>query len=646
MCGVVGYLSTRNAYASSEGFVERMADAIRYRGPDDGGIWADEYAGIALGHRRLSIQDLSPEGHQPMASASGRYVIVFNGEVYDFLDLKKELETLGYAFRGHSDTEVMLAAVEQWGLDKAVSRFVGMFAFALWDKADRVLHLARDRMGEKPLYYGWQGDAFLFASELKAMRAHPSWQGEIDRDALALLVRHNYIPAPHTIYRGIHKLMPGTILSLSGSDAQPGYCPHVQPYWSVREVAEDGVRSPLDCSDREAVDQLDGMLRSTIRNQMISDVPLGAFLSGGIDSSAVVAAMQAESTRPVRTFSIGFHEKAYNEAEHAKAVAQHLGTEHTELYVTPEQAMAAIPKLPQLYDEPFSDSSQIPTYLVSAMTKQHVTVALSGDGGDELFGGYNRYFLGRSLWHRMRWLPLPLRQALARGIVGVSPGRWDALLSIIPERVRPAHLGDRLHKLAGVLAVRSPEALYRGLVSHWGDPSAIVRQSSEPSTALSDRDRWAALPDFAQRMMYLDMMSYLPDDILVKVDRAAMGVSLETRVPFLDHRLVEFAWRVPLHMKIRHGQGKWLLRQMLYRYVPQALVERPKMGFGIPLDSWLRGPLREWAEHLLDQRRLDAEGFFDPEPILEKWREHLSGQRNWQYLLWDILMFQAWLEAQ
>lgn len=644
MCGIVGGYFPESTRLKV--ICQKMANAIVHRGPDDSGIWVDENIRIAFGHCRLSIQDLSQEGHQPMTSASGRYVIAFNGEIYDFLDLKQELESLGHVFRGHSDTEVMLAAIEQWGLKKAILRFVGMFAFALWDKEDRVLHLARDRMGEKPLYYGWQGGAFLFASELKAMRVHPAWEGEINRDALALMMRHNYIPAPHTIYKGIHKLVPGAILSLQISDAQQGNCPDLEPYWSLREAAESGVLNPLDCSDQEAVDLLDGLLRRCIRQQMISDVPFGAFLSGGIDSSAVVAAMQAESTTPVRTFSIGFHEKAYNEAEHAKAVARHLGTEHTELYVSPEQAMAVIPKLPQLYDEPFSDSSQIPTYLVSEMTKRHVSVALSGDGGDELFGGYNRYFLGRSLWQRLQWMPLSLRKSLAGGIVRISPKKWDRLLSIVPERSRPAHIGDRLHKLAGVLGVHSPEELYKGLVSHWTNPSSIVLNSKESATALSDPERCADLPDFTQRMMYLDMISYLPDDILVKVDRAAMGVSLETRTPFLDHRLVEFAWRVPLRMKVRQGQGKWLLRQVLYRYVPQQLIERPKMGFGVPIDQWLRGPLREWAESLLDETLLRQGGYLEPEPIRRKWSEHLTGQRNWQYHLWDVLMFQAWLQEQ
>jgi len=624
-----------------------MANGVTHRGPDDSGTWLDESAGVALGHRRLSIQDLSPLGHQPMVSASGRYVVAYNGEIYNFCQLQQELQSRGYTFRGHSDTEVLLAAVEAWGVEGALERFVGMFAFALWDREDRVLFLARDRLGEKPLYYGWQGGSFLFASELKALRQHPAWEGEVDRDALALYMRHNYVPAPWSIYRGIRKLLPGTLLRIPAG-LRPGELPEPLPYWSAVEVAEAGLLHPFEGSEAEAVEALDRLLRETLGDKMISDVPLGAFLSGGYDSSLVVALMQDLSDRPVKTFSIGFHEEAYNEAHHAAEVARHLGTDHTELYITPEEAMAVIPDLPRLYDEPFADSSQIPTFLVSRLARQQVTVTLSGDGGDELFGGYNRYAQGLEILSRLHRLPRPARRLLAGSLRALPPGAWDRLFALasplLPASMKVRLAGDKLHKLAGILGLQGEKALYRGLVSHWDAPEQVVPGSRELPTVLTDPARQARLADFTDYMMFTDLVSYLPDDILVKVDRASMGVSLEARVPLLDHRIVEFAWRLPRHMKVRDGQGKWVLRQVLYRYVPREIMERPKMGFGVPIDHWLRGPLREWAESLLEERRLREEGWFDPAPILRKWREHLSGQRNWAYHLWDVLMFQSWLE--
>lgn len=642
MCGIAGIMGQPTTELTSS--VRNMVASIRYRGPDDSGVWCDERLGIGLGHARLSILDLSPEGHQPMVSASGRYVIVFNGEVYNFAELRSELEVAGQKFRGHSDTEVMLAAFEEWGIEKAVPRFVGMFAFALWDRSDRVLTLARDRMGEKPLYYGWQGNTFLFGSELKALKAHSAFQCEIDRAALALMLRHNYIPAPYSIYKGIRKLLPGTYLSLSMGKSEG----ETVRYWSVREVAERGQAQPFAGSDTEAGMALEAHLLESISLQMIADVPLGAFLSGGVDSSTVVALMQAQSSRPIKTFTIGFHEEGYDEAQHAKLVARHLGTEHTELYVMPKEAMNVIPRLPALYDEPFSDSSQIPTFLVSELARRHVTVSLSGDGGDELFGGYNRYFWATNIWRRIGWVPQPLRAALAGALTALPPSAWNsvfrALARFLPVGWRYANPGDKLHKLAEILAVRTPEEIYLGLVSHWKQPAEMVSGAHEPLTVLTDPAQWAGLSDFEQRMMYLDQMTYLPDDILAKVDRAAMGTSLETRVPFLDHRVVKFAWSLPLSMKIRHGQGKWLLRQVLYRHVPKELIERPKMGFGVPIDMWLRGPLKGWAEELLDEARLQREAYFDPRPIRMKWAEHLTGRRNWSYYLWDVLMFQAWNE--
>ena len=650
MCGFTGFLTRETSNAEVlERDCLRMREMLAHRGPDDAGIWTDAGAGIALGHRRLSIVDLSPAGHQPMHSHCGRYVLAFNGEIYNFPDIRKELEDVGGAvpWKGHSDTEVILAAIRHWGVDDTLPRLTGMFSFALWDRQRRKLHLARDRMGEKPLYYGWIGSTFLFGSELKALRVHPRWRGEIDRDALALYVRHNYVPAPFSIYKSVYKLAPGT--SLSVEVQRPNWqAAEPVPYWSMRHVAEEGARHRNELDDDQAVDELERVLGSAIARQMVADVPLGAFLSGGIDSSVVVALMQAQSDRPVKTFTIGFEESGYNEAEHAKAVATHLGTDHTELYASPADAIAVIPKLPTLYDEPFADSSQIPTFLVSQLARAHVTVSLSGDGGDELFGGYNRYFWATNIWNKIRWLPRPVRRAAAAGMTSVAPQQWDRIFSNLSP-VLPAHLkqrtpGDKIHKLANVLAVRNPEEMYLSFVSHWERPSQLVRDGMEPQTPLTDPSAWAALPNFAQRMMYLDSVTYLPDDILVKVDRAAMGVSLETRVPMLDHHVVEFAWRLPMHMKVRQGKGKWALRQVLYRHVPRSLMERPKMGFGIPLDVWLRGPLRHWAEHLLDERRLTIEGFFDPAPIRQKWREHLAGGRNWQYYLWDILMFQAWLD--
>jgi asparagine synthase (glutamine-hydrolysing) len=624
-----------------------MTNTLTHRGPDAAGIWLDEKVGIALGHRRLSILDLRPSGSQPMVSESGRYVIVFNGEVYNFQQLKQELAGKNIKWRGSSDTEVMLAAFEAFGVKEAVKKFIGMFAFALWDRQEHRLYLLRDRLGIKPLYYGWAGKTFLFASELKALRAYPGWQAEINRDALALFLRHNYIPAPYSIYRGILKLLPGTILSIS-LNTDTGFLPEPDVYWSAREVAEEGLHNQLAGDESAVIERLEVLLKDAIGLRMIADVPLGAFLSGGIDSSTVVALMQAQSHKPVKTFTIGFEEEEYNEAAQAKAVAEYLKTEHTELYVTPEQAMAVIPRMSFFYDEPFADSSQIPTYLVSELTRQHVTVSLSGDGGDELFGGYNRYFWGRSIWQKIGWIPGGLRKLLSSGLTLLSPQAWDNLFMrlepVLPGKARQRLPGDKLHKLAEILAVENPEAMYLGLVSHWKEPAVVVSGAVEPLTVLTDSRRWANLPDFTQRMMFLDLISYLPDDILVKIDRASMGVSLEARVPFLDHRIVEFAWQVPLSMKIRNGQGKWLLRQVLYKYVPEDLIERPKMGFGVPIDKWLRGPLRDWAESLLNEKRLKQEGFFNPAPIRQKWHEHLSGKRNWQYYLWDILMFQAWLE--
>ena len=649
MCGFTGFLVKDRVgkfSESAQSVVGRMASALRHRGPDDSGIWCE--GPVALAHRRLSILDLSQAGHQPMLSISERYVITYNGEIYNHNDIRKDLETEtgAISWRGHSDTEVMLVAFERWGMRRALERFVGMFAFALWDRKEHRLILARDRVGEKPLYYGWMEGTFLFGSELKALREHPHWKPEINRDALSLFLRHNCIPAPYSIYRGIMKLQPGTFLTLSQGIREP----HIEAYWSAKQVAEMGQASPFGGTAADAVVQLEALLERAIAGQMVADVPIGAFLSGGVDSSTVVALMQAQSRRPVRTFSIGFHEAEFNEANHASAVAKHLGTDHTELVVTSREAMDVIPLLPHIYDEPFADSSQIPTYLVAKLARQQVTVSLSGDGGDELFCGYNRYALAAGLWRYMGNLPVYLRNGAINAIRAFSPNGWNRLLrpvlSILPNRVRHANPGDRLHKLSDVLRVSNMEELYRSLVSHWQDPEHLVYGGAEPATILSDPSGRAIGLGNVRQMMYMDLVSYLPDDNLVKVDRAGMAVSLESRIPMLDHQVIEFASTLPLSILRRDGQSKWPLRQILYRHVPRALIERPKMGFGVPIDSWLRGPLRAWSEELLGESRLKREGFFNPAPIRLKWKEHLSGQRNWQYLLWDILMFQAWLEVQ
>jgi len=646
MCGLVGYLSKQNTPVAPDVLLSRMADCIAHRGPDDFGIWHDSKAGIALAHRRLSVVDLSSAGHQPMHAARGRYVMVFNGEIYNHSKLRSELEASNNSlnWNGNSDTETLLAGFEEWGVEDTLQRSIGMFAIALWDKQTNTLTLARDRIGEKPLYYGWQGNTFLFGSELKAMKAHPDFKAEIDRNALCLYMRHCYIPAPYSIYQGIAKLMPGCVLSISLEQREP----HIKAYWSGVDAATQGKADQFKGSAEEAVTTLESLLKDAVGQQMMADVPLGAFLSGGVDSSTVVALMQAQSSRPVKTFSIGFHDDLYNEAEHAKAIARHLGTDHTELYVTPEDSMSVIHRLPTLYDEPFADSSQIPTFLVSSLAREHVTVSLSGDAGDELFSGYNRYQLTASMWSKLSRIPRPLRQLTAGIITNISPASWNRIASVlqgvVPAFSRWANVGDKLHKGAGVMASKSAADLYHRMISCWKDPASVVIGGVELPTLITGNMPDLSALNAVERMMVLDLLTYLPDDILCKVDRAAMGVSLESRIPFLDHRVVEFAWRLPMEYKLREGQTKWALRQVLYRHVPKELIERPKMGFGVPIDSWLRGPLYDWAEALLDENRLKHEGFFDVEMVREKWNEHLSGKRNWQYLLWNVLMFQAWLD--
>jgi asparagine synthase (glutamine-hydrolysing) len=644
MCGFAGFIERQSSVTDSLSILKQMGDAIMHRGPDDSGEWFDDRYKVGMAHRRLSILDLSYAGHQPAKSASERYLIVFNGEIYNHLKIRQELEVSSglIAWRGHSDTETLLAGFDVWGVQATIERTTGMFAFAVWDRKKEVLILGRDRIGEKPLYYGWQDNTFLFGSELKAFKQHPAFKAEINRDAIVLLLRYNYIPAPYSIYQDISKLEPGHLLTVSLANPEP----KIWPYWSAIDIVMNGANRPFMGTLDEGVDRLESLAMDAVSQQMMADVPLGAFLSGGVDSSLVAALMQNQSTHPIKTFTIGFHEQGYNEAIYAKAVARHLGTEHTELYVTHEEAMNIIPKLPTLYCEPFSDSSQIPTFLVSQLAKQHVTVSLSGDGGDELFCGYNRYQMTHNIWKKLNMMPIPLRVLLAKGIKLVSPQDWDSMAKYIPKARHFNNIGDKLYKGAGVLDSRTIDDLYLGLVSHHRDPKVLVVGGMESSTRLTDNAPDLAGLSDVQRMMALDLVTYLPDDILVKVDRAAMGISLETRVPFLDHNIVEFAWTLPMSMKIRDGQSKWLLRQVLYKYVPKKLIERPKMGFGVPIGSWLRGPLRDWAENLLDESRLNQEGYLNPTPIRKMWKEHLSGQRNWQYNLWNILMFQAWLEQE
>ena len=641
MCGVAGILEFGRGADWLSQNAKKMADSLAHRGPDADGVWVDSEAGVALGHRRLSIIDLSPAGAQPMRSATGRYVISFNGEIYNFAVLRTELQQTGATFRGGSDTEVMLAAIETWGLRSALGRFIGMFAFALWDSAARELHLVRDRLGIKPLYWAQEGPLFIFGSELKALTACDGWSPEIDRGALTAFARWNYVPSPHCIYRGASKLSPGTFLSKKfGED------PRIQSYWDFRAISHQAMSEPFEGSDEEAAAELERLLRDAVKQRLVADVPLGAFLSGGIDSSLVVALMQSEGARTARTFSIGFHEDEYNEARHAKAVATHLGTDHTELYVGSEEALAVIPNLPHYYDEPFADSSQIPTYLVSHMTAKHVTVALSGDGGDELFAGYTRYHWAEMVRRRFLRLPGGVRQGLA-GLIDLPPRNfWEKAALLFPAGRRPQRVGERASKLAGFLREPDADAIYRRQHTHWADPAALVIEGKEPLGLPFDDSLSSTIPNFVQRMQFLDTMTYLPDDILTKVDRASMAVGLEARVPLIDHRVVDFVWRLPQSMKIRGSSDKWLLRKILYRHVPRQIMDRPKMGFGAPVGKWLRGPLRDWAEHLLSRKRLKEAGYFDPEIVRSAWDAMLVGRNTAQEPLWGILMFETWRDVQ
>ena len=693
MCGLTGFLTKDSTILNRAHFVASlMAMEVKHRGPDDAGVWSDSDAGIALGFRRLSILDLSIKGHQPMHSVSGRFVMTFNGEIYNHTDLRNLLETSQIAkpahnWRGHSDSETLLACFEAWGIEETLMKTVGMFAIALWDSQKSTLHLARDRFGERPLYYGWantnssEASTFVFGSELKSLCAYPGFANQISREALALYMRFTYVPAPYSIYQNIFKLEPGCMLSIDASKkvgvlqevnlqdlpyvpASPISVPIRPPYtqgglqmkrwWSLDSVIESGAQNQIS-TEKEALEILELRLNESVRAQSLADVPLGAFLSGGVDSSCIVSLMQAQSIKPVKTFTVGFEEAGFDESPHARAVAQHLGTDHNELFVSAKQSQDVIADLPNMYDEPFADSSQIPTYLVCKAARQHVTVALSGDAGDELFGGYNRYFWGPRIWNRLAWMPFSARQALGAAIESLPTAGWDALSAplnaLLPSSKKIARAGVNAHKLSARLKnVHSMDDLYKSLVSEWQDPAQVVKGVGgtilqEPDSLLSDKWPSVGAEDEQLRMMYRDSMTYLPDDILCKVDRAAMANSLETRVPFLDHRVAELAWQMPLHMKIRGGQGKWALRQVLYKYVPKELIDRPKAGFAIPVGQWLRGPLKDWAEALIDEKRLEIEGYFYSKPIREKWRQHQTGRYDHTPSLWAVLMFQSWLES-
>ena len=643
MCGITGFVASSGAGRDQ---LEAMVATLSHRGPDDSGVWIDDASGVALGHRRLAIVDLSPLGSQPMVSRCGRYVLSFNGEIYNHRELRAALG--GVEWRGHSDTETLVEAIARWGLRPALQRSVGMWALALWDRHERTLSLARDRFGEKPLFYGWAGRDFLFGSELKALRAHPRFANPVNRRAIEFLAARSYIPAPHTIFENIFKLQPGCILSAApealgtprATSPVPGRAEGgitIEQYWSYRDVVLAGLRDPI-ASEQDALAALEESLTGAIAEQAVADVPVGAFLSGGIDSSTIVALYQKHAPGAVRTFTIGFEQAAFNEADYARDVARHLGVEHREHVVTVREAQEVIPLLPEIYDEPFADSSQLPTFLVSRFARSQVTVALSGDGGDELFGGYNRYLSLARAWAQLERLPRPLRAAAGEALGVVSPGAWDWLGARLPGGRQP-HFGAKVQKAFRTFgrAEDLPE-LFGSFLDEWGGTSPVLGGAAP---AGFDLDLGKDAPD-AVRMMYCDAISYLPDDIMCKVDRASMAVSLETRAPFLDHRVAGVAARIPLALKIRDGRGKHILRELLYRHAPRALFERPKAGFAVPVGEWLRGPLRGWAEDLLSADRLRSDGYFDPAIVAAQWRRHLTGERDATAALWAVLMFQAW----
>ncbi|HOD12735.1 MAG TPA: asparagine synthase (glutamine-hydrolyzing) [Candidatus Omnitrophota bacterium] len=646
MCGIVGFIdpSWRKKSQQLDYFVTLMADTLRHRGPDDQGIWIDENNGVAFGHRRLSIIDLSQEGHQPMVSRDGRYIIVFNGEVYNFKALRKDLELHGVQFLGHSDTEVVLSAISHYGLEKAMAKFNGMFAFALWDRSDKILYLCRDRLGEKPLYYGFINNSFVFASELKAFAEFPGFDKEINRQAVASYLRYNCIPAPHSIFKNIRKLFPGELLEFDSvsQDIKTHF------YWSASNAAMAFDATNKLRTFEDMLREGKFLLKDAVKIRMESDVPLGVFLSGGIDSSLITALMQEQSTVPIKTFTIGFDDQRYNEAQDAKQVAEYLGTDHTCFHATAKDALKVIPELPKIYDEPFADSSQIPTILVSRLAKQHVTVCVSGDGGDEIFGGYNRHVWLDKIWKKIELVPHGVRRSLSSFLSICSPDKFEAgfesLKQILPEQLRVRSPGIKFQKFLDCLAALNEDEAYLNLTSHWKNSEEVVLGDFNRLERFAGLSSMDSLGDLKRQMMYCDMTNYLPNDILTKVDRASMSASLESRAVFLDHRLVEYAWKLPTDVLINKNGSKLILRNILSKYLPATYWERPKMGFAVPLDDWLRGPLKDWADDLLSSDYLRRKGFFDHKIISQKWQEHKKGSRNWQFELWDILMFNAWLE--
>ena len=655
MCGITGIFGNlrKEEFDSS---IHEMSATLNHRGPDDAGTWINEENGVAFGHQRLSIIDLSSAGHQPMVSPCGRFTTVFNGEIYNHLQLRDKLNTSAnkQSWKGHSDTETLVTAFSQWGIEKTLQQLVGMFAIAVWDFKEKRLFLIRDRFGEKPLYYGWSNGVFLFGSELKALQKYKRFSNQIDRGALSLYMKYMYVPTPYSIFKDIYKLEPGCILQIDKGTKPPTlplFAPfrdqgiNIAQWYSISNMAQAGQKN-LITDQNDAVDLIEKTLLESVRSQLISDVPLGAFLSGGIDSSVITALMQKVCKDPVKTFTIGFEESSFNEAIYAKEVSRHLGTEHHELYVTSSDAFKVIPHLPTLYDEPFADSSQIPTYLASKLARESVTVSLSGDAGDELFGGYSRYLWGSRVWNKVRWMPLIVRQTLGVAINKISVNTWDSIGNSLPNSSRVSLMGDKAHRMAHRLKnVKSLDDVYHSLVTEgYKEDGLVVNDKAALITKLDNNDIVSGIVDSEHRMMLLDSLTYLPDDILTKVDRAAMGVSLETRIPFLDYRVAELAWRLPLDTKINNGETKWPIRQVLYKYVPKVLIERTKAGFAIPVGQWIRGPLREWAADLLNEERIRREGYFNPELVQQLWQQHLSGKYDWTPRLWAILMFQAWLD--
>ncbi len=642
MCGFIGCLSTTYL---DPGILRKMTESLAHRGPDESGIWQERESGISLGHQRLSILDLSSAGSQPMVSSNDRFVLVYNGEIYNHQENRNLLQKQGFniLWRGYSDTETLIELITAFGIEKALTLSKGMFAFAIWDKKLKRLSLARDRFGEKPLYYGWQGESFLFGSELKSFKNHPEFQGSLDTNSLSLFFQYNYIPSPHSIYKGIFKLQPGNIFTLTLNEKEG----KLLPYWSTSKVSYHGAKYPFLGSTSEAIFEVEQCLKSSVKGQLMADVPLGAFLSGGIDSSLIVSIMQSISHKPINTFTIGFEENNFNEAPFAKKIASFLATNHNELYVSSNDCMKVIPMLSDIYDEPFADSSQIPTYLVSKLAANSVKVSLSGDGGDELFGGYNRYLFANNFWNKLNYFPVSLRKLLGNFLVSVSPETWNRVLnnfhSFLPIHLKVNNIGDKIHKASNILSSDSIDEVYFKLLIQWSDPNMLLHRISLSSQKLLPGQN--SNLNNIEKMMLKDLLTYLPDDILCKVDRASMAVSLESRIPFLDHHLFELSSKLPISLKINQGSSKWILKEILKKYIPVQLIERPKMGFALPIDQWLRGPLKDWANFLLDKNEMLKDGILNPLPIHQKWEEHLSGKRNWHYHLWSILMFQNWLKS-